>query len=67
LYNLATDPDESYDIAPANPQIVSQIQTKIAGMIKDFPEQVRTAFEDAQKRKADPTTPVGAYPKPVPQ
>ena len=26
LYNLASDPDESYDVAPENPQIVAQIR-----------------------------------------
>jgi arylsulfatase len=64
LYNLASDPDESYDVAPENPQIVAQIQAKIAEMIPGFPEPVRKAYADAQARKSDPTTPVGAYTKP---
>jgi arylsulfatase len=67
LYNLATDPDESYDVAPENPQIVSQLQSKIAEMIKTFPEPVQQAYAEALSRKTDPSTAVGAYPKPIPQ
>ena len=63
LYNLASDPDESYDVAPENPRIVTQIEARIAEMIPSFPEPVRKAYADAQARKPDPTTPVGAYPK----
>ena len=41
LYNLANDPDESYDVAAENPQIVAQIQDEIAAMLKSFPEEVQ--------------------------
>jgi arylsulfatase len=64
LYNLGSDPDESYDVAAENPQIVAQIEAKIAEMIPGFPEPVRKAYADAQARKSDPSTPAGAYPKP---
>jgi arylsulfatase len=64
LYNLAIDPDESYDVAPQNPEIVAQIQARIAEMLKDFPDPVRKAYADAQARKTNPNTPVGAYPQP---
>jgi arylsulfatase len=64
LYNLTSDPDESYDVAPENPQVVAQIQAKIAEMIPTFPEEVRQAYAETQARKSDPTTPVGAYTKP---
>ncbi len=67
LYNLATDTDESYDVSSKNPQIVTQIQGKIAEMMKDFPEQVQKAYADSQSRKVDPATSVGAYPRPVPE
>jgi arylsulfatase A len=67
LYNLASDPDESYDVAPDNPQIVSQLLAKIAAMMKTFPEPVQQAYAESLRRKADPATPVGAYPKPIPQ
>ncbi|MGD0577587.1 MAG: sulfatase [Bryobacteraceae bacterium] len=65
LYNLATDPDESYDVAPENPRIVAQIQARIAEMIKGFPEPVRKAYAEAQARKVNPATPAGSYPQPL--
>ena len=47
------------------PQIVAQIESRIAEMIKDFPEPVRKAYAEQQARKANPNTPTGAYPQPV--
>jgi arylsulfatase A len=67
LYNLATDPEESYDVAPENPQVVSELQSKIAEMIKTFPEPVQKAYAEAQSRKVDPAMPTGAYARPIPQ
>ena len=66
LYNLASDPDESYDVATENPQIVAQIQAKIAEMLTTFPEPVKKAWADQQQRKANPATSTGAYPQPAP-
>ena len=63
LYNLAVDPDESYDVASENPEIVAKIQAKIAEMLKAFPEPVQTAWKEQRDRKANPT-PAGAYPQP---
>ena len=65
LYNLAADPDESYDVAPENPKIVAQIQAKIAEMLRTFPEPVMKAWSEQQERKANPSTPIGAYPQPL--
>lgn len=63
LYNLATDPDESYDVAPANPQIVTQILDKIQQMLPEFPEPVRQAYAAAKAHAVDPNMPTGSYPK----
>ena len=67
LYNLANDPDESYDVAPENPQIVARIRAKISEMIPGFPEPVRKAFAEQESRKSDPNTPTGAYGRPAPK
>lgn len=67
LYNLANDPDESYDVAPENPQIVAQLLGKIAELVSGFPEPVQKAYAEVQARKADPATPVGAYPRVIQQ
>lgn len=64
LYNLANDPDESYDVAPENPEIVAKIQAKIAAMLPGFPEPVRKAFAEQELRKSDPSTQSGAYGRP---
>jgi arylsulfatase len=65
LYNLANDPDESYDVASENAGIVEQIETKIAAMIKDFPEPVQQAYAEARARTVNPSMPAGAYPQPA--
>ena len=67
LYNLATDPDESYDVAAENPQVVAQVQEKIAEMLRTFAEPVRQAYAEAKARQVDPNMPTGAYPAPVRQ
>ncbi|HYW42188.1 MAG TPA: sulfatase [Bryobacteraceae bacterium] len=67
LYNLASDPDESYDVAPGNPEVVAQIQAKIGAMIQDFPEPVRQAYAEAKARAVNPSMPAGSYPQPVKQ
>lgn len=65
LYNLANDPDESYDVAAENPQVVAHMLQKIGEMAKAFPEPVQKAWAEQLARKANPSTPAGAYPQPA--
>jgi arylsulfatase len=65
LYNLANDPDESYDVAEENLQIVAQMNDKIAGMLKSFPEEVQKAWAEQAERKSNTSVPAGAYPRPA--
>jgi arylsulfatase A len=65
LYDLATDPDESYDVAAKYPDVVSQIRGKISEMLRSFPEPVQQAYAEATARHADQNTPAGAYPQPA--
>jgi arylsulfatase A len=67
LYNLANDPDESYDVAAANPQIVADIMAKITAMIPSFPDEVQQAYAGLRKLKANPAMPAGAYATPPPK
>ena len=67
LYNLANDPDESYDVAAENPGIVAGLTAKIAEMLRTFPEPVQQAWADARSRPVQPATPTGAYPVPIRQ
>ncbi len=64
LYNLAADPDESYDVAAENPQIVEKMQAKLVEMLKGFPEQVQKAYADQLARKSNPAVSAGGYPRP---
>ena len=64
LYNLTTDPDESYDVASENPQVVAEIHEKISEMLKGFPEPVQKAWDEVKARHTDSSTPTGAYPRP---
>ena len=65
LYNLANDPDESYDVAADNPQVVEEIQRRIKSLVPGFPEQVQQAWTESQARKSIPSLPAGAYARPV--
>ena len=65
LYNLANDPDESYDVAPENPEIVTKMKAMITEMVKTFPQEVQQAYAETLGRKTSPATPVGAYPRPA--
>jgi arylsulfatase len=64
LYNLATDPDESYDVASENPQIVAEMLRRIEALLPGFPEPVQKAWAEAQARKSNPAVPAGAYARP---
>ena len=65
LYNLANDPDESYDVAAENPQIIATLRTKVNEMLKSFPKEVQQAYAESLERKVNPATPTGAYPRPA--
>lgn len=63
LYNLALDPEESYDVAPEHPEIVAQIQGRIEKLLAGFPEPVKQAYAESKARKVNPATPIGARPQ----
>ncbi|HSU33543.1 MAG TPA: sulfatase [Bryobacteraceae bacterium] len=64
LYNLAQDPDESYDVAPQHADVVHKMLERIDQMLTTFPEPVRQAWAEARSRKANPQMPIGAWPRP---
>jgi len=65
LYNLAADPQESYDVAPEHPEIVTEIQQRIEKLLAGFPASVQQAYAESKARKVDPATPTGARPRPL--
>lgn len=63
LYDLNTDPDESYDVALMHPDVVSKIQSLIADMIPSFPQPVQDAYAESKARQVSPATPAGSWPR----
>lgn len=64
LYDLINDPDESYDVAPENPKIVKEMQSRIERLMAGFPEAIRKDYEETRRRGGSPYTP-GALPRPT--
>jgi arylsulfatase A len=60
LYDVVTDTDESYDVAPEHPDIVRDLEARTERLVAGFPEEVRKdwAATRAQRSKGA----VGAYP-----
>jgi arylsulfatase A len=63
LYNLDTDPGESYDVAKRNPEIVHQLLKELEKEIPTFPVAVQQAYATLQNRVASVVTPPGAAPR----
>lgn len=64
LYNLAVDPDESYDVAEKHPDIVRDLTARAEALIAGFPEEVRRAWTETRARKVKPHR-IGSYPEEV--
>lgn len=61
LYNLITDPDESYNVAPEHPAVVAEIRGRIDRLMQGFPPEIRAVYEQTKTRPSTPHTP-GARP-----
>ena len=59
LYNVVTDPDESYDVAAENPEVVQRILARVEELIKSFPEEIRKQYESQKAGTLSPS-PAGA-------
>ena len=57
LYNLVTDPDESFNVADKFPEIVRDLEAKIAKALPTFPEDVQKAWRDTDSRDTTPSEP----------
>ncbi len=64
LYDLDTDPDESYDVADLHPDIVRQIMAKIETQMKTFPDAIAGDWAVTKEKKVSPT-PAGALPRSI--
>ncbi len=61
LYDLAIDPNESYDIAAERAGDVERLQKKMEQMIAGFPAEVREAWAATRARRSAGDT--GAFPR----
>jgi len=50
LYNLETDPDESYNAASAHPDIVADITARVEKLVTGFPEEVHKAWTETKAK-----------------
>ena len=64
LYDVVADVDESYDVAPENPQVVAEIRGRAERVLATFPESIRKTYaEDMAKPAAN--TAAGAVTRPA--
>lgn len=61
LYNMELDPDESCDVAPANPAVVADITARVQKQLPTFPSNVLNAWKSTMSQKVVGTA-VGALP-----
>ena len=64
LYDLARDPQESYDCAAANPQVVAQIRQRIDRLISTFPEGIVDAWRNTMRTRVLDESPADGLPLP---
>jgi arylsulfatase len=65
LYDLESDPDESYDVAPRHPGVVKQMRARMESLVESFPAEVRNAWAATRVREVRPTA-TGARPAAAP-
>jgi arylsulfatase A len=63
LYNLDTDPTESYNVAQANPAVVKEILADIEALMPTFPDDVAKAYAAQRMNLDSPLTPPAAAPR----
>ena len=52
LYNLEEDPDESYDVAADNPEIVNDLVARMLKLLPTFPREVMDAWNSTMSQNA---------------
>ncbi len=63
LFNLATDPDESFNVAAKFPEVVRDLEARISRALPSFPEEVQKAWRETDARETGPSEP-GRLPRP---
>jgi arylsulfatase A len=63
LYNLELDPTKGYDIAQEHPEVVTEIQSRIAKLLAGFPEPMQRAYAASKALPPNFSMPTGARPR----
>jgi len=50
LYDVVSDPDESFDVAAEHPEVVKDLQARIERLMADFPIEAREAYAQTKAR-----------------
>ncbi len=50
LYDLETDADESYDVAPEHPEIVRDLLDRLEHLVATFPDSIQQAWTETKAR-----------------
>jgi arylsulfatase len=64
LYDVESDPEESYECSVKHPAVVKDILAKVAAALPSFPFEVQKAWVDTNRLKSAQTS-EGAVPNPV--
>jgi arylsulfatase A-like enzyme len=59
LYDVVADPDESYDVAAENPEVLKRLIARVDELIKTFPENIQKQYESQKNGTLSPN-PAGA-------
>ena len=51
---MAKDPDESFDVAAKFPEMVRDLEARIARALSTFPEEVQKAWRETDARETAP-------------
>jgi len=65
LYNLRSDPTESYDVASAHPELVQNLLAKVEEIMKTFPDEVQTVYAEQKKNVGSSHSSAGEWPVPA--
>ncbi len=65
LYDLRSDPTESYDVASAHPDLVQSMLVRVEEAIKTFPDEVQAVFAEQKKYVGSAHSSAGETPLPV--
>jgi arylsulfatase A len=61
LYNLELDPEESFDMAADNPDVVADIMARVQKLLPTFPQAVQDTWKSTMSQQVY-ATPAGALP-----